>query len=59
MDERFMRFVKKNPKCLIEVDGGVNNENISLLKEAQADIVVAGSYIFSKPDYKKAILDLR
>jgi ribulose-phosphate 3-epimerase len=50
---------KRNPKCLIEVDGGVNNENISLLKEAQADIVVAGSYIFSKPDYKKAILDLR
>jgi ribulose-phosphate 3-epimerase len=61
--ERARRLKKlieiNNPNCLIEVDGGVNNENISLLKEAQADIVVAGSYIFSKPDYKKAILDLR
>jgi ribulose-phosphate 3-epimerase len=50
---------KRNPNCLIEVDGGVNDKNISTLKEAGVDIVVAGSYIFSKSDYKKAISNLR
>jgi ribulose-phosphate 3-epimerase len=50
---------KKNPKLLIEVDGGVNDKNASLLKEAGADILVAGSYVFKSDDYKKAIEALR
>lgn len=33
-------------KALIEVDGGVNEETGQLLKEAGADILVAGNYIF-------------
>ena len=33
--------------CLIEVDGGVNNINVKELKEAGADIIVAGSYVFN------------
>ena len=37
----------QNPSCLIEVDGGVSDKNITLLKEAGADIVVAGSYVFN------------
>ncbi|MDO7252498.1 ribulose-phosphate 3-epimerase [Helicobacter cappadocius] len=49
----------KNPNCLIEVDGGVNDKNIDLLKQSGADIVVAGNYIFSSDDYQKAILSLR
>ncbi len=36
-----------NPNCLIEIDGGVNNENIDTLKNAGADIVVAGSFVFN------------
>ena len=43
-----------NPNCLIEVDGGVSDENILALKEAGADIVVAGSYVF-KNNHKEAI----
>jgi ribulose-phosphate 3-epimerase len=43
-------------KCLIEVDGGVNAETISHLKEV--DVLVAGSYIFSK-DYRQAITTLK
>ncbi len=39
-------IVQYNPNCLIEVDGGVGEKNIQALKEAGADIVVAGSYIF-------------
>jgi ribulose-phosphate 3-epimerase len=49
---------KHNPNCLIEVDGGVTNENIGLLKQAGVDVVVAGSYVF-KNDYKTAIESLK
>ena len=48
-----------NPNCLIEVDGGVNNKNVNLLREAGVDIVVAGSYIYKSEDYKKAIDSLK
>ncbi len=50
---------KKNPNLLIEIDGGVNDKNAPLLKEAGADILVAGSYVFKSNDYKKAIESLR
>ncbi|NOZ90416.1 MAG: ribulose-phosphate 3-epimerase [Epsilonproteobacteria bacterium] len=51
---------KRNSECLIEVDGGVNSENVSILKEAGVDIVVAGSYVFNHPDgYQKAIESLK
>jgi ribulose-phosphate 3-epimerase len=33
-------------KFLIVVDGGVNNENAPLLKEAGTDVLVAGSFVF-------------
>lgn len=38
--------------ALIEVDGGVNAENAVLLREAGADVAVAGSAIFNAPDPK-------
>lgn len=50
---------KINPECLIEVDGGVNNKNIALLKEAGVDIVVAGSYVFGHQNKKEAIESLK
>ncbi|TQR29562.1 ribulose-phosphate 3-epimerase [Campylobacter sp. MIT 99-7217] len=50
---------KKNAKVFIEVDGGVNGLNASNLEEAGADILVAGSYIFSSKDYKTAISSLK
>ncbi len=49
---------KKGSNALIEIDGGVNNENVIELKEAGVDVVVAGSYVF-KRDYKKAIQSLK
>ena len=48
-----------NPNCLIEVDGGVNDKNVRVLKEAGVDIVVAGSYVYKSEDYKKAIEGLK
>lgn len=50
---------EKNLKFLIEVDGGVNGDNAHLLKEAGADILVAGSYIFKSGDRKKAIESIK
>ena len=50
---------KKNAKVFIEVDGGINGLNASNLEEAGADILVAGSYIFSSNDYKNAIKSLK
>lgn len=50
---------KKNPNCLIQVDGGVNDKNINQLKDAGVDVVVAGSYIYGNKDYSKAIKSLK
>ena len=43
----------------LEVDGGVKAENIAEIAAAGADMFVAGSAIFSKPDYKVAIDEMR
>lgn len=43
----------------LEVDGGVKADNIAEIAEAGADMFVAGSAIFSKPDYKVAIDEMR
>ena len=52
-------ILKYNPNCLIEVDGGVSDKNISELKEAGVDVVVAGSFVYGSGDYKKAIDSLK
>ncbi|HHH72789.1 MAG TPA: ribulose-phosphate 3-epimerase, partial [Sulfuricurvum sp.] len=46
-----------NPDCLIEVDGGVNDQNIVALKAAGVDVCVAGSYVFKHPDGLKPAID--
>ena len=43
----------------IVVDGGINSVNIKSIKNAGADVAVAGSSIFSNKDYKAAIASLR
>lgn len=50
---------KINPNCLIEVDGGVSDKNIHLLKDAGVDVVVAGSYVFKHENRKTAIESLQ
>ena len=39
---------EKNPRCKIEVDGGIKLNNAKEVLDAGADILVAGSAIFSK-----------
>lgn len=43
----------------IEIDGGVNAQTAQLCREAGADVLVAGSYIFGAADRKTAIDSLR
>src|SRR5690554_2837198 len=43
----------------LEVDGGVNAQNIREIAEAGADTFVAGSAIFNAPDYKAVIDQMR
>ena len=45
--------------ALIEVDGGVNVSNASLLKQAGADVLVAGNSVFRAPDMLEAIHQLK
>ena len=43
----------------LEIDGGVKVDNIAEIAEAGADMFVAGSAIFGKPDYKAVIDEMR
>jgi ribulose-phosphate 3-epimerase len=55
-----IKYIKKNyPDVLVQVDGGVNAETAVVCKEAGADVLVAGSYIFKAEDREAAIASLR
>ncbi|MFC5078796.1 Ribulose-phosphate 3-epimerase [Vibrio thalassae] len=43
----------------LEIDGGVKVDNIREIAEAGADMFVAGSAIFNRPDYKEVIDEMR
>jgi ribulose-phosphate 3-epimerase len=50
---------QKGAKTLIEVDGGVNNQNAPELLKAGADVLVSASYIFGSSDPKATIHRLK
>lgn len=50
---------KYKPELSIQVDGGVNVDNIQRLAELGADNFVAGSAIFNSNDYTKTIAAMR
>lgn len=43
----------------VEVDGGVKPQNAAAIRQAGADILVAGSAVFNAPDYAQAISAIR
>tara|TARA_B100000886_G_scaffold318977_1_gene259398 strand:+ start:1544 stop:2194 length:651 start_codon:yes stop_codon:yes gene_type:complete len=49
----------KNASTKIEIDGGVNSSNAPLLKEAGADVLVAGSFVFKSEKPSQTIADLK
>ncbi len=50
---------RKNASTKIEIDGGVNSSNAPLLKEAGADVLVAGSFVFKSENPAQTIADLK
>ena len=46
---------ENNLDTYIEVDGGINSQTVNLVKDAGADIIVAGSAIISAENYKEVI----
>lgn len=50
---------RRNLSLEIQIDGGVNAETIDSLREAGADILVAGSYVFGGDDYRQRIESLK
>ncbi len=50
---------KNGYKCLIEVDGGINEVTAKKCRKAGADVLVAGSYLFGHDDIKERVASLR
>ncbi|TVP49307.1 MAG: ribulose-phosphate 3-epimerase, partial [Mongoliibacter sp.] len=50
---------RKGAKTQIEIDGGVNQQNALKLMEAGADILVAGSFVFSAENPISTIKELK
>ena len=51
--------LRKNPHCLIEIDGGVNLGNAGRLFQAGADVLVAGSSVFSSQNPAQTIAEMK
>ena len=49
----------RQSKVLIEIDGGVNQQNAKLLLDAGADVLVAGNFVFSSSNPKEVIQRLK
>jgi ribulose-phosphate 3-epimerase len=53
LDERGLGHVQ------VEVDGGVNEETAPLVRQAGANVLVAGNAVFAQKDRKEAISRIR
>jgi ribulose-phosphate 3-epimerase len=54
-----IKALKKKNAIMIEVDGGINPATARLAKDAGADIITSGAYIFDSADPQKAYEELR
>lgn len=52
-------ILAKGAATKIEIDGGVTNKNAKALKDAGADVLVAGSYVFGASDPIETISGLK
>ncbi len=58
--EEIAKMVEKSGKDIdIEIDGGITKENVKLVKDAGANVIVAGSTVFNEVDRAKIIRELR
>lgn len=52
-------IAKNNSNCLIEIDGGVNQETAPKLINAGANVLVAGNYVFASDNPVNTIAELK
>lgn len=52
-------ILANNSKCLIEIDGGVNDENAAKLMDCGADVLVTGSFVFKSEKPIQTISNLK
>jgi ribulose-phosphate 3-epimerase len=52
-------ILNSGSKALIEIDGGVNQQNARPLLDAGADVLVAGNFVFSSPNPAGVIESLK
>jgi len=58
--QRASEMIAKLPqKPLLEVDGGVNLQNIASIARAGADVLVAGAAVFGATDYAQTVAALK
>ncbi len=57
--ERIRQIRALSPNLLIQVDGGINPQTALLVKNAGADVLVAGSAIIKTDDWSQAIEQLK
>ena len=58
--EEASRLIEKTGKEIdLEIDGGINKENIVAVKNAGANVIVAGNTVFKETDRAKIIKELR
>jgi ribulose-phosphate 3-epimerase len=58
--EQVRRLIERSGRDIrLEVDGGINADNIRSVADAGADTFVAGNAVFGKPDYRSTIGALR
>ena len=50
---------ERHSPALIEVDGGINDSNVTKVLAAGADVIVAGSFIFGAKNLDEAVAALR
>ena len=49
---------EKNKNCDVEVDGGITAETSKLVRDAGANVLVAGSAVYDAPDFALAIKNI-
>ena len=52
-------IIEKDATALIEIDGGVTDQNAKALTEAGADVLVAGSFVFKSDNPTETIARLK
>jgi ribulose-phosphate 3-epimerase len=57
--QKIFRFKQKLPSAIIEVDGGVNENNIKSIKDAGADLICVGSSLVKASDVNGAYEKLK